>query len=240
MTVQQQLQACLGGLWPPPCALDAEVAEVNQPAGEPFRRERVSYQSEPGERIPAFLLVPHAACAASPAPAISLCHQHAGQYHLGKSEPVGLAGDPSHHTGVALARQGFVVLCPDALCFEERQTPRQTEEQYATTAPGHVAAAEAELSDEGGLKSGGLKGGDLERFEFLRYVVDGKCLAWKSVLDFRRSVVSAKITQIAAGRRHCAYSFLGSLGFTPGLPGFARRGRLRTHRNLRPQVGEVR
>ena len=28
-----------------------------------------------------------------------------------------------HHTGVALARQGFVVLCADALCFEERVSP---------------------------------------------------------------------------------------------------------------------
>jgi dienelactone hydrolase len=27
-----------------------------------------------------------------------------------------------HHTGVALAKLGYVVLCPDALCFEERQS----------------------------------------------------------------------------------------------------------------------
>jgi hypothetical protein len=50
-------------------------------------------------------------------------HQHAGQYHLGKSEPAGLDGNPMHHTGAALAREGYVVLCPDALCFEERQAP---------------------------------------------------------------------------------------------------------------------
>ena len=39
-------------------------------------------------------------------------------------EPAGLAGDPMHHTGVALAKEGYVVLCPDALCFEERQSPQ--------------------------------------------------------------------------------------------------------------------
>lgn len=64
-----------------------------------------------------------------------------------------------HHTGVALAKLGYVVLCPDALCFEERQDP-----------------------------AGKLKGGAFERFEFLRQVVDGRCMAWKNILDMRRAV----------------------------------------------------
>jgi dienelactone hydrolase len=140
--------------------------------------------------VPAFLLVPFSATAECPAPAITLCHQHAGQYDIGKSEPAGLAGDPMHHTGVALARQGFVVLCPDSLCFEERQSPRKVQDHYAAIAIADAVAPGTELKDEGGLKTGGLKAGDLERFEFLRYVVDGKSLAWKSVLDFKRSVVS--------------------------------------------------
>ncbi len=140
--------------------------------------------------MPAFLLVPFSATAECPAPAITLCHQHAGQYDIGKSEPAGLAGDPMHHTGVALARQGFVVLCPDSLCFEERQSPRKVQDHYAAIAIADAVAPGTELKDEGGLKTGGLKAGDLERFEFLRYVVDGKSLAWKSVLDFKRSVVS--------------------------------------------------
>ena len=62
-----------------------------------------------------------------------------------------------HHTGVALAKEGYVVLCPDALCFEERQSPH-------------------------------LKAGNFERFEFLRYVVAGKCMAWKNILDMRRAI----------------------------------------------------
>jgi len=71
-----ELQACLGGPWPPPCALDAEVTVVEHPPGEPFTRETVSYAAEPGERVPAFLLIPAAASAATPCPAIMLCHQH--------------------------------------------------------------------------------------------------------------------------------------------------------------------
>src|SRR5690606_27385234 len=51
----------------------------------------------------------------------AIWHQHNGEWHIGKSEPAGLAGNPMHHTGAALAKLGYVVLCPDALCFEERQ-----------------------------------------------------------------------------------------------------------------------
>ena len=35
---------------------------------------------------------------------------------------------------------------------------------------------------------GKQKGGSLERFLFLKYVVAGKCLAWKNILDMRRAV----------------------------------------------------
>jgi dienelactone hydrolase len=73
--------------------------------------------------VPALLLVPDGVDPARPAPAVAVWHQHNGQWHLGKSEPAGLAGDPTQHVGVRLVREGYVVLCPDALCFEERQSP---------------------------------------------------------------------------------------------------------------------
>jgi hypothetical protein len=101
--------------------------------------------------------VPDGVDAGHPAPAVAVWHQHNGAYHLGKVEPAGLAGSPMHHTGVALAKEGYVVICPDALCFGERQNKQ-------------------------------LAGGNFERFEFLRYVVAGKCMAWKNILDMRRAV----------------------------------------------------
>jgi dienelactone hydrolase len=125
--------------------------------GDGYRLELVSYEVEPGDRVRAYLLIPDGVEAAHPAAAVAVWHQHNGEWHLGKSEPAGLAGNPMHHTGAALAREGFAVLCPDALCFEERQHPH-------------------------------LKGGDYERFEFLRHVVAGRCLAWKNILDMRRAV----------------------------------------------------
>ena len=150
-----KLQECLGGPWPEPCDLKPRLRETIRKEG--YRIESVTYEAEPGDAVPAMLLVPDGIDANHPAPAVALCHQHNGEWHLGKTEPAGLAGNPAQHTGVALVQEGYVVLCPDALCFEERQRPH-------------------------------LKGGDFERFEFLRYVVAGKCMAWKNILDLRRGI----------------------------------------------------
>lgn len=153
--LREQLLECLGGPWPDPCDLRGANGVVVQKDG--YCIKSVSYEVEPNERVAALLLVPDGVTPASPAPAVAVWHQHNGEWRLGKSEPAGLAGNPMHHTGAALARQGFVVLCPDALCFEGRR----------------------DLT---------LRDGDFERFEFLRYVVAGKCMAWKNILDMRRAV----------------------------------------------------
>jgi dienelactone hydrolase len=85
-------------------------------------REKVRYQAEPGEWIPAYLFVPKGRTA--PGPAVLCLHQHAGQFHLGKSEPAGLAGNPEQFYALELARRGYVTLTADSLCFEERHDPR--------------------------------------------------------------------------------------------------------------------
>ena len=152
---REKLLSCLGGPWPDPPPLRSTLRESTQKDG--YRIESVTYEAEPGDAIPALLLIPDGVSASHPAPAVAVWHQHNGEWHLGKSEPAGLAGNPMHHTGVALVREGYVVLCPDALCFEARQDVQ-------------------------------LKAGDFERFEFLRYVVAGQCMAWKNILDMRRAI----------------------------------------------------
>jgi dienelactone hydrolase len=154
---RERLLECLGGPWPEGGDLRPKVEQTWSKDG--YRLERVSYEVELGDRVPALLLVPDGVSGIAPAPAVAVWHQHNGEWHLGKSEPAGLAGNPMHHTGVALAKLGYVVLCPDALCFEDRQDP-----------------------------AGKLKGGSYERFEFLRSVVAGRCMAWKNILDMRRAI----------------------------------------------------
>ncbi len=176
--LRKKLLQCLGGPWPEPCDLRPKLAEGLQKDG--YRIESLSYEAESGDRIPALLMIPDGVDAQHPAPAVAVWHQHNGQWHLGKSEPAGLAGNPMHHTGVALVREGYVVLCPDALCFEGRQDGR-------------------------------LKGGDFERFEFLRYVVAGRCMAWKSILDMRRAIdYLCSRGEVQAGRIGCYGHSMGS------------------------------
>ena len=154
---REKLLECLGGPWPESDDLKPQIQKTEQKDG--YRLIWLTYELEPNDRCPAILLMPDGVSDKSPAPAVAIWHQHAGQWDLGKTEPAGLAGNPMHHTGAALAKLGYVVLCPDALCFEERQDPQKK-----------------------------LRGGAFERFEFLRYTVAGKCMAWKNILDMRRAI----------------------------------------------------
>jgi len=177
---RDRLLAGLGGPWPDAGPLNAKVESTERLEGG-VRRERVTYEVEPGERIAAYLLTPDSATAGKPAPGICVWHQHNGQWSMGMAEPAGLGGNPMHHTGLALAREGYVVLCPDALGFGER---------------------------EKGYKN---KAGNLERFLFLKYVVAGKCLAWKHILDMRRAVdyLSSR-AEVRADRLGCYGHSMGS------------------------------
>lgn len=180
MTFRDRLLECLGGPWPEPGPLNATVVKAEQKDG--YRLEWVSYEVEPGERVSTILLVPDGVSATSPAPAVCVWHEHAGRWAVGKAEPAGLDGDPMHFTGVALAKLGHVVICPDALCFGERQDPEKK-----------------------------LNGAGFERFEFLRYVVSGKCLAWKHILDMRRAVdYLVSRPEVQADRLGCYGHSMGS------------------------------
>jgi len=93
-----------------------------------YVRQTVEYAVEECERLKSFILVPKNAT--GPMPAVLAHHQHAGQFDLGKSEVVGLAGDPDQAYGAELAERGYVVIAPDAIAFEERnwsKTPGQAE-----------------------------------------------------------------------------------------------------------------
>lgn len=178
--LRRQYQNCLGGLFPEPAPLLPQIRETMSKVG--YRIESVTYQVELHERVPALFLIPDTVTAQRPAPGIALSHQHNGEYQWGKSEPAGLAGDPMHHTAIALVREGYVVLCPDALGFEERQDP-----------------------------TGKLTDGEYERFEFLRQVVQGRSLAWKNVLDMRRAVdYLISRPEVIANRIGCYGHSMGS------------------------------
>ena len=176
---RENLLSGLGGAWPAGGELNARVLKSERHDG--YRLHWIQYDAEIDDAIPAILLVPDHVDSDHPAPGICVWHQHAGQWHLGKTEPAGLAGNPMHHTGVALVKQGYVVLCPDALGFEERAKGYQ------------------------------LQGRNLERFLFLKYVVQGKCMAWKNILDMKRAVdLLCSRPEVDASRLGCYGHSMGS------------------------------
>ncbi|HAV32618.1 MAG TPA: hypothetical protein DC058_19935 [Planctomycetaceae bacterium] len=96
------------------CPLDMQV-QTEEAAGK-YRRLRISYQAEPGDRVPAWLLLPDASAApgAKAGPAMLCLHQTTG---IGKGEPAGLGGLPNLHYAHELAERGFVCLVPDYPSF---------------------------------------------------------------------------------------------------------------------------
>lgn len=71
-------------------------------------RHRLSYEPEPGDSVPAWLLVP--AGSFKRRPAVLCLHQTT---RIGKDEPVGLGGKPNLHYARELAGRGYVTLAPD-------------------------------------------------------------------------------------------------------------------------------
>ncbi len=117
-TKRQELLRLLGG-FPVHSPLHAKVIRRKEEADRVV--ELVQYETEPGEMVPAILMIPRHGT--PPLPAVLCHHQHAGQYELGKSEPAGLAGDPRQAFAAELCARGYLTLSPDTACFEERRDP---------------------------------------------------------------------------------------------------------------------
>jgi len=90
------------------CPLDVKVEEEVD-CGDYVRRF-LTYASEPGSRVPAYLLIPKSALnRKAKAPGILCLHQ---THSLGQKVVVGLGKSPNDQYGVELARRGYVCLAP--------------------------------------------------------------------------------------------------------------------------------
>jgi dienelactone hydrolase len=130
-----------------------------------YTRALVTYMVEAGEQVSAWLLMPQGAAPPGGWPAVLAIHQHANQYDLGKAEPAGLAGNPMYAYGRELCQRGYVVLCPDLLCFEERWPATEARQT-------NIAQDDAEY----------------ERFEFTKRILVGSCLQTKYLHDLTCAV----------------------------------------------------
>jgi len=94
-------------------ALEARVVEETSRGGHTLRK--VVYQTEPGEFVPAYLLIPKNVNGRAP---VVICPHQTTQ--AGKQEPAGLTGNPQLQMALHLVERGYVTFTYDALCFGER------------------------------------------------------------------------------------------------------------------------
>jgi dienelactone hydrolase len=119
------------GLLPERCALDVQVEEHF--IGEGYIRERISYMVSPGVRVPAYVLIPRGLT--HKVAAVVCIHQHNGEFHIGKSEPVGLVGNPDMFYALELCRRGYITIVPDQEGFEERQATIDELDRWKRSTP---------------------------------------------------------------------------------------------------------
>jgi dienelactone hydrolase len=92
------------------CLLDMKVEE--EVDGDTFVRRQVTYSSEPGGRVPAYLLIPKDVLAGKKkAPAV-LC-LHGTDNIVGHGVVVGLGKTPKRAYALELAKRGYVTLAPN-------------------------------------------------------------------------------------------------------------------------------
>ena len=113
--VVEGLQQVMGRLPGPLSRVPLDVKVLEETRDGRLVRKKVSYQSDPDDRVTAWLIAP-ADTAGRRFPAMLCLHQTT---RPGKDEPAGLAGDPNLHYAKHLAERGYVTLSPDYPSFGE-------------------------------------------------------------------------------------------------------------------------
>jgi dienelactone hydrolase len=111
--IKQVLKVFLGEEPKTDPPLEAKILEETSRGNHTLRK--LVYQTEPGEFVPAYLLIPKTITGRTP---VVICPHQTTQ--AGKKEPAGLEGNPQLHTALRLAERGYLTFTYDALCFGER------------------------------------------------------------------------------------------------------------------------
>jgi fermentation-respiration switch protein FrsA (DUF1100 family) len=112
--ILSNMQLVMGALPDPPTKppLDLQILEETSTPG--YVRKKITYQSEAGDRVPAYLLVPTARRPGQRLPAVLCLHQTTS---IGKKEPAGLGGKINLRYAHELAERGYITLAPDYPSF---------------------------------------------------------------------------------------------------------------------------
>jgi dienelactone hydrolase len=111
------MQQVMGPLPDPVRAVPLDVRVDEEVDVGTHVRRKLTFAAEPGDRVPAYLLVPKRADGRLPA---VLCLHQTTEH--GKAEPAGLAGLPNLFYARELAERGYVTLAPDYPGFGDSRT----------------------------------------------------------------------------------------------------------------------
>ncbi len=161
--------------------LDVEI--VSEERTPKYLRRKVRFTPEPGDRVPAWLLIPHDLT--GKAPAMLCLHQTT---RIGKDEPAGLGGLKPLHYAHELAERGYVCLVPDYPSFGEY--PYDFKKQGAHYASGSMKAIWNNLRAVDLLE--GLPQVDSRRLGVIGHSLGGHNSLFTAVFDERlKAVVSS-------------------------------------------------
>lgn len=93
-----------------------DVKTLEESAVDGLVRRKIEYQTEPHDRVRAYLFLPAGSGDGTRRPAVLCLHQTT---NIGKQEPAGLGGNPNLHYALHLAQRGYVTLAPDYPSFGE-------------------------------------------------------------------------------------------------------------------------
>jgi hypothetical protein len=149
-TIVAGLEEAMGRLPGPERRIPLDIKIVSVEETPDYTRVKLTYASEPGDRTPAYLLVPkqvslakdsvHGTLAgdAKPLPAMLCLHPTNKD---GKLQTVGLVGEPTRHYGHQLAQQGFVCIVPDYPSFGDYATYDFHQKQPGSKEPLYVSGS---------------------------------------------------------------------------------------------------
>jgi dienelactone hydrolase len=173
------------GKFPEKVQLNSRVVEEVD-CGSYIRR-KVVYSVEETEQVSAYVCIPKNLT--GKVPAIYCHHQHNGEFELGKSEVVGMSGNPDQAYAKELVERGYITFSPDSIAFEERQGGGQWFELATRLMQGKTLMAKVLHDVSVGLDYlASMPEVDLDNIGFIGHSYGGRMALWVPAFDDRVKV----------------------------------------------------